>query len=162
MHSSERGAKLVDRAGAVGDQVHATASLCTGCLLRQRCTKAKAGRILTIRPYHDLQTVARQQAATDLAWQADYRRWRPPVERAVSWLVHHCNRKLRYRGTLPAGAGSRGLVLRNGNDPGDHPAGAGSSGPALARHQAAGDHHRGSSSGASWTPNARLRTGRNM
>ncbi|MEU0837682.1 hypothetical protein, partial [Streptomyces sp. NPDC005969] len=32
-------------------------------------------------------------------WQADYRRWRPPVERAVAWLVHHGNRKLRYRGT---------------------------------------------------------------
>ncbi|MFF7791582.1 transposase [Streptomyces sp. NPDC007991] len=29
--------------------------LCTRCSLRQRCTKAKAGRILTIRPHHDLQ-----------------------------------------------------------------------------------------------------------
>ncbi|MFG2638876.1 transposase [Streptomyces sp. NPDC048362] len=25
---------------------------------------------------------------------------RPPVERAVAWLVHHGNRKLRYRGTI--------------------------------------------------------------
>jgi transposase len=75
-------------------------TLCTGCPLRERCTKAKAGRILTIRPHHDLQAAARHQAATDPGWQAGYRRWRPPVERAVAWLVHHGNRKLRYRGTL--------------------------------------------------------------
>ncbi|MFD8393759.1 transposase [Streptomyces sp. NPDC059680] len=31
---------------------------------------------------------------------ADYRRWRPPVERAVAWLVQHGNRRLRYRGTI--------------------------------------------------------------
>ncbi|MEV0305707.1 transposase, partial [Streptomyces prasinus] len=74
--------------------------LCTGCPLRERCTKARAGRILTIRPHHDLQTTARHQAATDPGWRADYRRWRPPVERAVAWLVHHGNRRLRYRGTL--------------------------------------------------------------
>ncbi|MEU3603839.1 IS1182 family transposase [Streptomyces sp. NPDC006798] len=74
--------------------------LCTGCSLRERCTKARAGRILTIRPHHDLQTAARHQAAGDPEWQADYRRWRPPVERAVAWLVHHGNRRLRYRGTI--------------------------------------------------------------
>ncbi|WP_327435318.1 IS1182 family transposase [Streptomyces sp. NBC_01236] len=74
--------------------------LCTGCHLREQCTKAKAGRILTIRPHHNLQTAARHQAATDSGWQADYRRWRPPVERAVAWLVHHGNRRLRYRGTI--------------------------------------------------------------
>ncbi|MCE7080100.1 IS1182 family transposase [Streptomyces sp. ST2-7A] len=74
--------------------------LCTGCPLRERCTKAKAGRILTIRPHHDLQAAARDQAATDPDWQADYRRWRPPVERAVAWLVQHDNRKLRYRGAI--------------------------------------------------------------
>ncbi|MFD8936975.1 transposase [Streptomyces sp. NPDC059578] len=73
--------------------------LCTRCPLREQCTKAKAGRVLTIRPHHDLQTTARRQATTDPAWQADHRRWRPPVERAVAWLVHHGNRRLRYRGT---------------------------------------------------------------
>ena len=60
----------------------------------------KTGRILTIRPHHDLQAAARRQAATDPDWQADYRRWRPPVERAVAWLVQHGNRRLRYRGTI--------------------------------------------------------------
>ncbi|WP_206189239.1 transposase, partial [Streptomyces prasinus] len=57
-------------------------------------------RILAIRPHHDLQTTARHQAATDPGWRADYRRWRPPVERAVAWLVQHGNRRLRYRGTI--------------------------------------------------------------
>ncbi|WP_442812999.1 IS1182 family transposase [Streptomyces sp. NBC_01343] len=74
--------------------------LCTGCPLREQCTTARAGRVLTIRPHHDLQAAARHQAATDPAWQADYRRWRPPVERAVAWIVHHGNRRLRYRGTI--------------------------------------------------------------
>ncbi|MFF9352359.1 IS1182 family transposase [Streptomyces sp. NPDC014734] len=76
------------------------AGLCTGCPLRERCTKAKAGRILTIRPHHDLQTAARRQAATDPGRQADYRRWRPPAERAVAWLVQAGDRRLRYRGTI--------------------------------------------------------------
>ncbi|MFE2187036.1 transposase [Streptomyces sp. NPDC059455] len=39
-------------------------------------------------------------APTDPEWQADYRRCRPPVERAVAWLVQHGNRRLRYRGTI--------------------------------------------------------------
>ncbi|MFD7920026.1 IS1182 family transposase [Streptomyces sp. NPDC059740] len=74
--------------------------LCIGCPLRERCTKAKTGRVVTIRPHHDLQTATRHQAATDPDWQADYRRWRPPVERAVAWLVQHGNRRLHYRGTI--------------------------------------------------------------
>ncbi|WP_433470168.1 IS1182 family transposase [Spirillospora sp. CA-128828] len=73
---------------------------CTGCRLRPRCTTAKAGRIITIRPHHDLLAAARHQAATDPDWQAAYRRWRPPVERAVAWLVAHGNRRLRHIGTI--------------------------------------------------------------
>ncbi|MFI1098764.1 IS1182 family transposase [Streptomyces sp. NPDC020917] len=91
---------LSDPGGQHHQRKAAFGNLCTGCLLRQRCTKAKAGRILTIRPHHDLQAAARRQAATDPDWQADYRRWRPPVERAVAWLVQHGNRRLRYRGTI--------------------------------------------------------------
>ncbi|MFI7455759.1 transposase [Nonomuraea sp. NPDC049714] len=70
--------------------------VCDGCPLRQRCTIAKNGRIVQIRPQHDLQAAARRQAATDPDWQADYRRWRPPVERAVAWIVARGNR--RYGG----------------------------------------------------------------
>ncbi|MET8160590.1 IS1182 family transposase [Sphaerisporangium sp. NPDC005289] len=73
---------------------------CTGCPLRSRCTKAKAGRILTIRPHHDELAAARRQAATDQIWQDDYRRWRPPVERAIAWIVDHGGRRLRYIGTI--------------------------------------------------------------
>lgn len=73
--------------------------LCAACPLRDRCTTAKTGRVVTIRPHHDLQAAARHQAATDPDWQDDYRRWRPMVERAVAWLVARGNRRLRYRGT---------------------------------------------------------------
>ncbi len=76
------------------------AEQCAGCELRKRCTKAKADRIVTIRPHHGLMAEARRQAATDPGWQDTYRRWRPPVERAVAWLVHRGNRRLRYRGSI--------------------------------------------------------------
>ncbi|MGW2602612.1 IS1182 family transposase [Streptomyces klenkii] len=76
-----------------------TAKQCTTCLLRSRCTTAKGGRVVTWRPHHDLQEAARQQA-TDPAWQADYRRWRPAVERTIAWLVHRGNRRLPCRGTI--------------------------------------------------------------
>ncbi|GAA4958660.1 hypothetical protein HD597_000787 [Nonomuraea thailandensis] len=38
--------------------------LCAACPLRERCTTAKTGRVLTIRPHHQLQAAARHQAAT--------------------------------------------------------------------------------------------------
>ncbi|MCF3166314.1 IS1182 family transposase [Streptomyces violaceoruber] len=93
---SDPGGQHRQRKASCGD-------LCTGCPMRERCTKAKAGRILTIRPHHDLQAAARHQAATDPGRQTDHRRWRPPVEHAVAWLAHHGNRRLRYRGTLKNG-----------------------------------------------------------
>jgi IS5 family transposase len=73
--------------------------LCAACPLRDRCTTAKTARVVTIRPHHQLQAAARHQAATDPAWQDDYRRWRPKVVRAEAWLVTKGNRRLRYRGT---------------------------------------------------------------
>jgi Transposase DDE domain/Transposase domain (DUF772) len=72
--------------------------LCTGCPLREHCTMGKAGRIVTIRPHHDVQAAARHQAATDPAWQDEYRQWRPLVERGIAWLTRG-SRRLRYRGT---------------------------------------------------------------
>ncbi|TKK87168.1 hypothetical protein FDA94_18810 [Herbidospora galbida] len=64
---------------------------CAGCPLRPRCTKAEAGRVLTIRPHRDELAAARRKAATDPARQEDYRRWRPPVERAIAWIVARGN-----------------------------------------------------------------------
>jgi DDE family transposase/transposase-like protein DUF772 len=72
-------------------------SRCRGCPLRERCTTAKAGRLLTVHPQHTLLAAARQ-AATTPTWQDEYRRWRPPVERAIAWLVAHGNRRVPYRG----------------------------------------------------------------
>lgn len=72
---------------------------CGPCPLRERCTKAKTGKTLTIRPHHDAQAAARAQAAADPDWQAEYRRYRPMVERAVAWLTRGC-RRLHYRGTI--------------------------------------------------------------
>ena len=86
--------------GGIHQQRKAVFDQCPHCPLRARCTKAKAGRVLTIRPHHDQQAAARRTATTDPDWQAAYRRWRPPVERAVAWLVAHGNRRLRYRGTI--------------------------------------------------------------
>lgn len=74
--------------------------LCTGCPLRERCTTSKTGRVVNVHPQHDLLTAARHQAATDTAWQDEYRRWRPPVERAIAWLVARGHRRVRYRGVI--------------------------------------------------------------
>jgi len=70
---------------------------CRGCPLRQRCTTSKTGRVLSVHPQHTLLAAARR-AAADPAWQDEYRRWRPPVERAIAWLVAHGNRRVPYRG----------------------------------------------------------------
>jgi IS5 family transposase len=70
---------------------------CRGCPLRERCTTAKAGRVLSVHPQHALLAAARH-AAADPAWQAEYRRWRPPVERAIAWLAARGNRRVPYRG----------------------------------------------------------------
>ncbi|KJE19496.1 Transposase DDE domain-containing protein, partial [Frankia torreyi] len=55
------------------------------------------GRTLTIHPQHTQLAAARREA-TNPAWQDEYRRWRPPVERGIAWLVAHGNRRVPYRG----------------------------------------------------------------
>jgi IS5 family transposase len=72
-------------------------ALCRGCPLRESCTTSKTGRVLTVHPQHALLAAARR-AATGPAWQDEYRRWRPPVERAIAWLVARGNRRVPYRG----------------------------------------------------------------
>jgi len=70
---------------------------CRGCPLRDRCTTARDGRSLTLHTHHRLLREHRQRAQ-DPAWQADYRRYRPMVERSIAWLVGGRNRRVRYRG----------------------------------------------------------------
>jgi hypothetical protein len=70
---------------------------CAGCPLRQRCTTSKAGRVLSVHPQHALLAAARRDAASP-AWKDEYRRWRPPAERAIAWLVARGSRRVPYRG----------------------------------------------------------------
>ena len=66
--------------------------------LRPRCTKAAAGRILTIRPHHD------ELAAGRLSPTRSGRRTTGagglPFEHAIAWIVTRGNRRLRYIGTI--------------------------------------------------------------
>jgi hypothetical protein len=70
---------------------------CASCPLRQRCTTSRTGRVLSIHPQHALLAAARRDAA-DPAWKQEYRRWRPPVERAIAWLAARGCRRVPYRG----------------------------------------------------------------
>ena len=69
---------------------------CRGCPLRARCTTAAAGRILHLHRHDALQRAHRARAA-DPAFQADYRRHRPMVERTIAWLTRG-HRRVPYRG----------------------------------------------------------------
>jgi transposase len=88
------------RPQATGARVAQVKKVCAPCPLRSRCTTSATGRNVTIHAQHDLLAAARNQAATDPAWQADYRRWRPPIERAIAHLVARGNRRLRYLGVI--------------------------------------------------------------
>ncbi|MFB6839766.1 transposase [Streptomyces sp. NPDC056361] len=74
--------------------------LCATCPLKHRCTRSKTGRVFSVHAKYDLLKAAREQAATDPGWQAEYRRRRPPVERAIAWLVAKGNRCVPYRGVI--------------------------------------------------------------
>jgi len=91
---------VLGEASGIHMQRRAAFTECGTCLLRERCTTAKAGRVLTIRPNHDQQAATWHRAATDPDWQAAYRRWRPPVERVIAWITSGGNRRLRYLGTI--------------------------------------------------------------
>jgi len=70
---------------------------CDGCPLRQRCTRSRHGKILTIHEHHALLAAARAHAQT-AAFADPYRHHRPMVERSIAWLVRRSGRKVRYRG----------------------------------------------------------------
>lgn len=70
---------------------------CTGCPLRSRCTTDRSGRTFMVGEHDQLLAAAR------LDWRAgvgaaDYRQWRPMVERSIAWLVANRHRRVRYRG----------------------------------------------------------------
>jgi IS5 family transposase len=70
---------------------------CRGCPLRERCTKSKDGKTLRLHPL-DGELVESRRAWRDGDFAADYRRWRPMVERSIAWLVADGNRRVRFRG----------------------------------------------------------------
>ena len=71
-------------------------TVCTGCPLRARCTTAKRGRKLVLHE-HDLLHREHRQRATDKAFIAVYRQYRPMVERTIAWLTRGA-RRVPYRG----------------------------------------------------------------
>jgi IS5 family transposase len=81
---------------------------CRGCPLRDRCTTAKDGRVLHISE-HDAELVEARRAWSDGDFAADYRQWRPMVERSIAWLVANNHRRVRYRGVK---RNQLGLTLR--------------------------------------------------
>ncbi len=70
---------------------------CRRCPLRSRCTTARDGRTLRLKP-HDVELVEARRAWRDGDFAADYRRWRPMVERTIAWLVRP-GRRVAFRGT---------------------------------------------------------------
>lgn len=81
---------------------------CRGCALRDRCTTSKRGRVLKIGE-HDLELVEARRAWANGDFADDYRRWRPMVERSISWLVARGHRRVRYRSVE---RNQHGLTLR--------------------------------------------------
>lgn len=70
---------------------------CRTCPLRARCTTRAEGRTLRLHPHDGLLVESRRAwRAGDFA--ADYRQFRPMVERSLAWLVARGHRRVRYRG----------------------------------------------------------------
>lgn len=70
---------------------------CSTCNLKSLCTQSARGRVVHVRENDELLVAARQQFK-DADVIAKYKRWRPPVERAIAWLTAKGNRRVRYRG----------------------------------------------------------------
>jgi IS5 family transposase len=70
---------------------------CRGCSLRDRCTRSKNGRTVRLHR-HDRELTESRRAWRNGEFLADYRRWRPMVERSIAWLVADGHRRVRFRG----------------------------------------------------------------
>jgi hypothetical protein len=74
---------------------------CRACPLRARCTTSKTGRTLNLHEHDALLRSARATWAAQPALRADYKKYRPHVERVISQVASRGGRrlKLRYLGT---------------------------------------------------------------
>ena len=88
------------RPAANGSRQAQFKALCATCPLAPHCTRSKTGRVVSVHPRYDQLKAARDHAATSQQWKNEYRRWRPPVERAIAWLTAHGNRRVPYRGVI--------------------------------------------------------------
>ncbi len=73
---------------------------CRGCPIQERCTSADRGRTYRVSNHDQHLAQARAQ------WRArdglvDYCKYRPMVERSISWIVANGHRRVRYRGIEP-------------------------------------------------------------
>ena len=93
------------RRGADGAGTASFGQACTGCPLREQCTKAAGGRSIGIGPYEQQLAHARHRQR-DPDWVADYRATRPKVERKIGHLMrrHHGGRRARVRGQTKVAA----------------------------------------------------------
>jgi transposase len=69
---------------------------CQECIVKDRCTTATHGRVITLGSDALMRREHRAKAATP-AFAADYRQTRPMAERAIAWMTRHL-RRLPYRG----------------------------------------------------------------
>ncbi len=74
---------------------------CRGCPLRAQCTANKTGRALILHEHDTLLRAARRDWATQPGQRADYKKYRPNIERVISQVSSRGGRrlKLRYLGT---------------------------------------------------------------
>lgn len=80
-------------------QVARFGAFCGSCPLRAQCTKARRGRMISIHT-HEAALQHAKARQRDPAWQADYRTYRPVVERKISHFTRRPwgGRKARCRG----------------------------------------------------------------
>jgi hypothetical protein len=93
------------RRGSDGAGTASFAGACTGCPLREQCTKAAGGRSISVGP-HEQQLTAARTRQRDPDWVADYRATRPKVERKIGHLMRrrHGGRRARVRGKTKVAA----------------------------------------------------------
>jgi hypothetical protein len=87
------------RRGTDGTGTASFGDACTGCPLREQCTKSAAGRSVSV-GRHERQLTAARARQRDADWVADYRATRPKVERKIGHLMRrrHGGRRARARG----------------------------------------------------------------
>ena len=87
------------RRGDDGGGTAAFGPACTGCPLREQCTKSADGRTVQVGIYERQLAAARARQQRP-GWVADYRATRPKVERKIAHLMRrrHGGRRARVRG----------------------------------------------------------------